>query len=388
MNRVRRFLRGNVVQVNYVAWNLVAHVLFAVVGCQWFHIAWWYWFVVPSFFGTAVLALRTCLPDQKRGALARITQEVGVVYSGTLIVAVPPVALVALAGAIWPMVSEPQVRRALVGAAYLGALSITTWGVVWCRRWVRQTQVAVRSECVPAALDGYRIAHLSDLHIGSNDPRHVGQRWAKLANQLSPDLIVITGDLVTKGGVYYDDVCAVVGELRAKDGVWVCLGNHDLHDADGFERALTRAGATVLRNRSLSVARHREHLVIAGLDAIDQSSAGIERALADRPPDCFTLLLAHYPSAFDRVLDKNVQLTLSGHTHGGQLGLPWVGDRINVATLSGQRGRGLFRRGDSLLYVTAGLGTTGVPIRIGVRPELALLRLERSDLADHRAHHS
>lgn len=382
--RVRGFLGGNVVQLNYVAWNLVAHALLAVVGATWFGFTWWPWVIVPSFLCTAALSLRTCLPDRKRSALGRIAQEFGVVYSGALIIAVPLVVLVVVAGVLWSSASEPSTRRALVASAYLVALLVTGWGVVLCRRWVRQTRIVVSSSLVPPQLHGYRIAHLSDLHIGSNDPRHVGERWARLANRLSPDLIVITGDLVTKGSAYYDDVCAIVGQLRAKDGVWICLGNHDLYDADGFERALTRAGAQVLRNRWATLQRGGVHLVIAGLDAFDRSRAGFDHALADRPPDCFTLLLAHYPSTFERVLDKNVQLVLSGHTHGGQIGLPWVGDRINIATLSGQRGRGLFRCGGSQLYVTAGLGTTGVPIRIGVRPELALLCLERPDLAPCR----
>ena len=115
-------------------------------------------------------------------------------------------------------------------------------------------------------------------------------------------------------------------------------------------------------------------LIVAGVDP----GGPLDVALADRPDDCYTVLLAHYPEVFDKLEGLRVEVVLSGHTHGGQIGVPWLGDKVNVATVMGQRGRGLVERGSSRLFVSAGLGTTGVPFRLGVRPELALLKLRRA----------
>lgn len=260
-------------------------------------------------------------------------------------------------------------------AAYALGLVVSAYGVTW-RRWrvvVREIEVAI--DGLPAAFDGYRVAQLSDLHIGSYDRVATGARWARLALAARPDLIVVTGDLVTSGTAFNDDAAEVVGKLAAPDGVFVVLGNHDQWDAPALEAAIARRGPTVLANAWRSVERGGARLVVAGIDDRFTKKADLDRTLAGRPDGVPTLLLSHYPDFFEDAARRGVALTLSGHTHGGQIGF---GDRMNLATLSRQRPRGLFRAGASALYVNAGLGTTGPPLRLGVPPEIAVLVLRDS----------
>ena len=371
----RRFARANIVQLSLVGCNAIAHAVLGWLGVYWFEGGWWLWLVALLAMVTGVLTLQTCLPDRHVGALARVLREALMVYTSTLILATPLIALCALPLALSSDLFAPFVQRAFVLSCYAAAFALSIWAVVVCRRWVRVTQTTIALADLPRALEGYTIAHLSDLHVGSTDSKAVARSWVALTNRYEPDLIAITGDLVTKGSAFYADVCEVVRELRARDGVYVCLGNHDLHDARAFQTGLESAGALVLRNRWHSWLRNGARLVVAGIDP----GGSLETTLADRPRDGYTVLLAHYPSVFERTRGWGVELVLSGHTHGGQIGVPWLGDKVNVATLTGQRGRGLVENASSCLFVSAGLGTTGVPFRLGVRPELALLQLRRAN---------
>ena len=248
--------------------------------------------------------------------------------------------------------------------------------------WVERRRIVVRQFDLPlrklgSALSGYRVVQLSDLHIGSFDPKKRGRLWVDRANLLDPDLVVVTGDLVTVGTHWYEDVADVLAGLRARDGVFACLGNHDQWDPKRLTALLEARGVSVLDNAWRLVQRGPAALVIAGLGDRFTRRDDLETTLRGRPEDAPTLLMAHYPQSFEAAAERGVELVLSGHTHGGQLGAPPVAERYNLATLSGQRARGFFRRGSSLLYVNAGLGTTGPPLRLGVRPEIALFVLRQ-----------
>jgi predicted MPP superfamily phosphohydrolase len=265
--------------------------------------------------------------------------------------------------------------------AYGAALALAVWGV-----WVRRRLVVVRRLELPitglsSELDGYRIAQLSDLHIGNFDRRATAARWVARTNALQPNLVVVTGDLVTTGTEFYSDVAEALSGLNAEDGVICILGNHDQWDDARCRALLSAQGLTVLSNGWRAISKSTGTLVIAGLDDPYTGKANLEATLRGRPEGAPTILLSHYPEWFDAAVEYELPLVLSGHTHGGQLGVPFLADRLNLATLTGQRSRGLFRKGASLLYVHAGLGTTGPPIRLGVPPEIALFTL-RAALAN------
>jgi predicted MPP superfamily phosphohydrolase len=266
--------------------------------------------------------------------------------------------------------------------AYAVGLITAAWGT-----WGRRRLVVVRRFELPLAglgseLDGYRVAQLSDLHIGSYDTIRTGARWVAQTNALAPDLVVVTGDLVTSGTEFYPDVAQVLSELRAADGVLCILGNHDQWNAARFVAALRERGLTVLDNESRAIQRGGATLVVIGLGDPYTGRADLPAALRGRMPGAPTILLSHYPDYFEAAARERVELVLSGHTHGGQLGLPFFADRLNLATLTRQRPRGLFRSGSSHLYVNAGLGTTGPPVRLGVAPEIALFVLRSATRAD------
>ncbi len=336
--------------------------------------------LLPSSVATAVglaLWIGTSLrfhrimgdPERPRWLVRWVDEPIFWLWGGSMF-ALPPFVL------LLPAVLFSSLGLTDVATACLGlGIALSGWGLWVRRRWVKVRTIEVALAGLPAAFDGYRLVHLSDLHIGSYDPEATGLGWARTANALGADLALVTGDLVTSGTKYYEAAAEVVGALRAKDGTIATLGNHDQWDDEALAEQLTKRGVRVLRNEWVGVERDSETLVIAGVDDLWTEKADLEKTLADRPASSTTVLLAHYPDFFREVTEKRVALTLSGHTHGGQFGVPFLSDRLNLARALGHRPRGLFREGESVLYVNAGLGTTGPPIRLGIPPEIVLMVL-------------
>jgi predicted MPP superfamily phosphohydrolase/glycosyltransferase involved in cell wall biosynthesis len=243
------------------------------------------------------------------------------------------------------------------------------------RRRVRTVDLDVACEGLPPAFEGYRIAQLSDFHIGNQTPLRWLESWVERVNAADVDLVALTGDYLTYGTRWLDDVAAVLGRLRARGGVFACLGNHDYFgDAEAVARALGRSGIRVLRNDGVRVRRGGETIFLAGLDDRSSRRDDLARALRLRPAGAPVVLLAHDPASFPEAAAANVALVLSGHTHGGQVALPgrpgW-----NLSALRYEYSSGLYRRGTSALYVTRGLGTDWLPVRLGAPAEIAVIRL-------------
>ncbi len=268
-------------------------------------------------------------------------------------------------------------RNALC-VTYAVGVAVSAWAIWVERHFVRVRRLDVHIADLPAELDGYRIAQLSDLHVGSFDPKRRALQWAALSNSLEPDLATVTGDLVTSGTGFYTDVADAIAALRAKDGVFVAMGNHDQGNNDELSRLIAERGPTVLRNESRVIQRGAASLVVAGLDgriASPADAARVVRACATGAP---LLLLSHYPWTFEAAASAGADLMLTGHTHGGQLGVPFFSRRFNLARLTRQLSRGLYHSGKTSMYVNAGLGTTGPPMRLAVPPEIALITLRRA----------
>lgn len=252
---------------------------------------------------------------------------------------------------------------------------LTLWGSTLGRAWARVTEVEVRLRGLPPAFDGYRIVQLSDVHCGPHVPAWMFLAWARRARSLRPDLIALTGDLITTGEGYLNDVAAFVKGLSAPDGVFACMGNHDYFQTEsGVVRALDAGGATVLRNRSVTVTRDGARLYLAGIDDRFSRKDDLARALDGVPPDATAVMLAHDPASWPDIAFRGVALTLSGHTHGGQFGLP-LGPKLNLGRIASRFSAGLFRERGTALFVSRGVGTTGVPTRVGMAPEIAVLVL-------------
>ncbi len=261
-------------------------------------------------------------------------------------------------------------------ATYATGLVVAGYGVLVRRRVVQIRRLDVRVKNLPAAFEGYTIAHLSDLHIGAFTPEAWGLSWAELANGLRPDAAVVTGDMVTSGTDFHADIANVVGALKAPDGVFVSMGNHDYFgNGEPLIGYLSERNVRVLRNEGVSIERAGQKLYLAAIDDTWTRRADLALALAERPSGTPCVLLAHDPEVFPKAVAKGVDLMLSGHTHGGQIAVPFLAKRFSFASIAHTFNVGLYHDGDATLYVHPGLGTTGPPIRLGSAPAVALLTL-------------
>lgn len=231
----------------------------------------------------------------------------------------------------------------------------------------------------PRALDGFRIAQISDVHIGPLLDRRFAAAITERVNALGADLVAVTGDLVDGSVVRIGEEVAPLGALRARHGVFFVTGNHDFYSgADAWVHRLTALGWRALRNERVSIEAGGASFDLAGVDDVHGrlvepgKGEDLERALDGRDPARPVVLLAHDPSTFHRASKRDVDLQLSGHTHGGQiwpfrylvrLSVPWVA--------------GLYRRGASALYVHSGTGFWGPPMRLGAPAEITEITVRR-----------
>ena len=242
---------------------------------------------------------------------------------------------------------------------------------------ITETDIFIRD--LPAAFEGFRITQLTDVHHSRILGLSEIQRVVDLAQATKPDLFALTGDYTTTYRRFIEPCAEALGRLSAPEGVWAVLGNHDHYtDPALTTRALQKNHITVLNNANTTLRRHADALQLCGVD--DFSWGGFDwnwasRGLnAQRP----TVLLSHQPIVLDLPETESVSLVLSGHTHGGQIRLPFIGAPAKFLTKDLKYAQGLFRRGSTQLYVASGTGVIGLPVRFGVRPEIAVLRLRRA----------
>lgn len=315
-----------------------------------------------------------------------LVEEPFYVHWCATVVSAPLFALGALAITARHLVGAPGSFTGALGdlalGAYLAALALSFYGVVVRRRWLRVRTIEISVPGLGPAFEGYRIAQLSDLHIGGLGPRRRAARWVARANALDVDLVALTGDYVTSGTAFHHDIAAVMTALRARDGVFAVLGNHDYFgDGEPMISLLRGGGVTVLRNEHRTITRGDDRLILAGVDDTYTRRADIPRALEGREEGLPLVALAHDPQLFLELARRGAALVLSGHTHWGQLALPFAAERVNLSRLSYRYHAGLYYSGAATLYVHPGLGTTGPPVRLGSPPEITVLRLRRAEAA-------
>jgi len=276
-------------------------------------------------------------------------------------------------------------RRFLAKATYAYAatgLSLTAYGIASAKRLPTVTRRVLTFPDLPLPFDGLSILHVSDVHAGMYMQREQMQEVVARANAQHADLVLQTGDMIDYSPAYIPEYVSAFRDLSAPLGVVTCLGNHDLYTgATKVIKGVRDAGQIVVRGDTHPIERNGATLAIAGIDDPDNwlfddpQTLAIDRVLRTVPPDTFTILLAHRPGAFDTARERGVPLTLSGHIHGGQIAIPLV--RWSAGQLITKYVAGHFVSLRSQLYVSRGIGVVGVPIRVFVPPELALLELRR-----------
>jgi hypothetical protein len=255
-----------------------------------------------------------------------------------------------------------------VGAALLTVI----YGVAHMSMGPVVRRVRVPLSKLPKSADGYTIAQLTDVHIGPLLGGDFLKRVVERVNAQSPDLIVITGDLVDGRLDELREHIAPLKDLRARDGVFAVTGNHEYYwNPEEWLAHLRSLGLRILRNEHVAI---RDAFTLAGAD--DSSAAeDVPRAVAGRDATKPVVLLAHHPKTIARAVAAGVDLQLSGHTHGGQLlPLGWLSRLFEPLTA------GLKKFGATWLYVSEGTGFWGPPMRIGTSSEIALLTLEHAEL--------
>ncbi|HYA98466.1 MAG TPA: metallophosphoesterase [Methylomirabilota bacterium] len=299
-----------------------------------------------------------------------------------------------------------KTATALAGATpFLGA--VYGFAAERLKYQVRRVELPIPN--LPPALDGLRIAQLSDIHLNGYMTREQVRRAVAMANEFAPDLAVVTGDFITSAG---DPLADCVEELRCLDaplGIWGCNGNHEVYARaeEAAQRLFAQAGMKLLRQQNVQLVWRGAAFNLIGVDYQRERTPGGHRV--QMLPDVATLvrrdvpniLLSHNPNSFNRAAELGIELSLAGHTHGGQIQVEILDHRFSPARFMTDYIAGLFRRPmfassrltpaaaqgsssvhapqpASLLYVNRGLGTVGPPVRLGVPPEISHLVLRRA----------
>jgi predicted MPP superfamily phosphohydrolase len=287
---------------------------------------------------------------------------------------------------------SPSRRRFLEQTAI--AVSATpfvagAYGLLYARLNLETTHQRIMLARLPKAFHGFRIAQLSDIHIGPFMSAAEVRKYVAITNELRPDLVVLTGDFINWDPATQSAVVDALAGLKAPFGIFGCLGNHELwsETESSISRLFAARGIRILRQANALVESHGEKLNLIGVDfqstrrmgppgmgLVRAYLAGVERLMQ---PDTANILLSHNPNTFDRAAELGIDLSLAGHTHGGQVNLEFIHRGLTPARLITDYIKGWFQKGDAQLYVNRGIGTFGVPIRFGSPPEITLFELVR-----------
>ncbi|MGW0703357.1 metallophosphoesterase [Streptomyces sp. NPDC002867] len=264
------------------------------------------------------------------------------------------------------------VARVVGGAAATAALGTVGYGTYGVLRGPRVKRVTVPLAKLPRAAHGYRIAVVSDIHLGPILGRAHTQRIVDSINAAQPDLVAVVGDLVDGSVADLGPAAEPLAGLRSRDGAFFVTGNHEYFSgADAWVDHVRELGLRPLRNERVEIAGGFD---LAGVDDVAGEREGqgpdFAKALGDRDRSRAAVLLAHQPVVIHDAVEQGVDLQLSGHTHGGQL---WPGNLL--AGLANPTVAGLERYGDTQLYVSRGAGAWGPPVRVGASSDITVVEL-------------
>ena len=269
--------------------------------------------------------------------------------------------------------------RIILIAPLCGLVFLALWAfaIEPSRLVVRETRITLPSW--PANLKGLRIAAISDLHAGS--PYITIEKINQIVettNAAQPDLILMPGDFVIQGGKFMgpEVMASALKGLRARFGVFATLGNHDWwYNGPAVKRSLENAGITVLENDAAKIERDGAAIWIAGIGDKWEGKPDIASALSGIDAGATIVALTHNPDIFPSI-PARVALTVAGHTHGGQVALPIIGRPVVPSDFGERYAAGHIVEGSKHLFVTTGVGTSILPVRFRIPPEISLLTID------------
>ncbi|MFB3922459.1 MAG: metallophosphoesterase [Terriglobia bacterium] len=266
---------------------------------------------------------------------------------------------------------------------------VSAYGLLYGRLNLKTTHERIKLPRLPKAFHGFRVAQLSDIHIGPFMPEDEIRKYVQITNELRPDLILLTGDFITWDPNTQEPVVEALSGLKAPFGVLGCLGNHELwyEVEDSITRLFAARNIRILRQTDAQLQMGGDSLNFIGVDF--QSVQRVGRPGVGHPrrylegveklvrPGMTNILLSHNPNTFDRAAELGIDLSLAGHTHGGQVTLEFIHPSLSPSRLITDYVEGWFKKESSQLYVNRGIGTMFVPVRLGAPPEITLFELVR-----------
>jgi uncharacterized protein len=277
-------------------------------------------------------------------------------------------------------------RKFLKRAAAVGVAAIAADSILIEPNLPRLVRKEIRLRRWPTRLDGFTIALLSDFHYDPHFSIHPIRSAVEMVGRLGPDLIALTGDFVSaswlglavRGAADAEPCAELLAKLRAPLGVWAVLGNHDAAaGGDQVSEALNAVTIPTLSNQSVAIERNGARFWLSGVDDVLDGSPDLEGALQGIPGEEAIVLMAHEPDYADYVVDYPVDLQLSGHSHGGQVRIPFL-PPLYLPPLAKKYISGLFQIRALTLYTSAGVGTVDLPVRWNCPPEVTFITLTRS----------
>ncbi len=260
--------------------------------------------------------------------------------------------------------------------------------------------ITVESDNLPEGFDGVRIAHITDLHLGTLSPKKKQmKRIVKTLQSENPDILCFTGDLVNQDAQEGDELGAIFAEVKAPLGRYAVMGNHDYGDYAQWETPLEKSanllathdlfsnlGFTLLLDSALTINRNGDTIGVIGVENCSakmfHNYGNLNRAIHDFTPAPFNILLSHDPTHWTETVTNGnypfVDLTLSGHTHGAQAGFKLHKFRFSPSQWVYPIYDGLYNKNGQQIYISRGIGYVGIPFRLGMNPEIAIITLQRT----------
>lgn len=369
-------------------------VIRKICSCLWLRISYW----VINYFLLAAVLLAYTLMRNHQDVDNRMT-FIWFMFIYFLVYA-PKIAY--LLFSVWDYIPCLFRKKRLRIFNYIGAVaalyvfSFMAYGAFVNRERLVVREVGIESSRLPAGFDNYKIVQISDIHLESfgSDTVFISEMVRRI-NELNPDLVVFTGDLVTLRSMELQPFLDVLSGLKAKDGVYSILGNHDYGDyvpwpeisAKLKDRELLRDGEKemgwkMLNNESAFLYRGNDSIALIGVENWGEPPfpkyGNLRIAYPGLNDDRFKILLTHNPMHWDEevIPETNIDLSLSGHTHAMQIKLQLGSWRYSPSQMRYPRWSGLYQEGNQYLYVNEGIGCVFMPMRVGATPEITVIQLK------------